>query len=371
MPRWGTGAPETSLHEDGGAEDGTPDRPGASQMTSQQCGRARAGRAKDEAADWFARHLRDAEVARSAEFKAWLSADEANAAAYGALQTLWRSDALGEALTASTPMPPACPAPVVPCSAPPRRSWRRSSGSGWAVAASVALLVVVAGMAGGVPHAAVDRVQALFADHATTAGERQVVVLEDGSRITLNSGSAIDITHAPGGPRVTLLAGEAYFEVRPVAAGQAFVVRTGEAEVRVIGTAFAVRDHGGDGTGVVVRHGAVAVRNPLSGESRTLAAGEAVVATPTGRVSAAAADPDALAWVVGRIQFHDRPLRDVLAELDRHVPGFVILVDKELGDLPVSGSYRLDDPVGVVRSLAGVVGARLHRVTDHLLVIRR
>ncbi|MCA1974245.1 MAG: iron dicitrate transport regulator FecR, partial [Caenispirillum sp.] len=140
--------------------------------------------------------------------------------------------------------------------------------------------------------------------------------------------------------------------------------------VRVVGTAFSVRDGGGTGTDVSVAHGTVAVRSPRSGESVRLEAGRAAAVSPTGRVTAAAADPDGFAWVAGRIQFHDRPLRAVLADLDRYIPGFVVLLDDDLGDRPVSGSYRLDDPRAVVRALADVVGARVETVTDHLILVR-
>ncbi|SOD95957.1 FecR family protein [Caenispirillum bisanense] len=315
---------------------------------------------QEQAAEWFARSLHDGTVLDSPAFHAWRSADGANAAAYDALGSLWRSDAFGAALAASVPRPSSA---AVPGRRPVRPVWM-------AMAAAVAVAVSVTVLADGLRHAAVDRMQALFADHATGVGERRTVALPDGSRITLDSGSAVDVTATPAGPRVTVLAGEAYFEVQPVAAGQSFTVRTGDAEVRVVGTAFTVRDGSGAGTDVSVAHGTVAVRSQRSGESVRLEAGQAAAVSPTGRVTAAAADPDGFAWVAGRIQFHDRPLRAVLADLDRYIPGFVVLLDDDLGDRPVSGSYRLDDPRAVVRALAEVVGARVETLGDHLIFVR-
>ena len=53
----------------------------------------------------------------------------------------------------------------------------------------------------------------LLADHATGVAELRQVVLEDGSIVHLDAGSAIDLKYGGAGREIALLAGQAFFEV--------------------------------------------------------------------------------------------------------------------------------------------------------------
>ncbi len=66
-----------------------------------------------------------------------------------------------------------------------------------------------------------------------------------------------------------------------------------------------------------------------------------------------------LAWVQGRLVFENCPLDQVLAELRRYYPGWIINNNEQLADVTVTGNYRLDQPLDVVRSLAHITSARL------------
>ncbi|HEY8370146.1 MAG TPA: FecR domain-containing protein, partial [Thermodesulfobacteriota bacterium] len=162
--------------------------------------------------------------------------------------------------------------------------------------------------------------------------------------------------------------GEAYFEVaadprRP------FEVVSGPATIRVAGTAFSAHRDGGR-VRVAVRRGEVAVRHEGVGPEVLLRAGEALEVTAAGPSRRQAVDPDeAFDWLDGRIRFRRRPLGEVLDELRRHLRGWIVVADGRLAAVEVSGSYRLDDPAAVVASLADVAGARLLRLSDHLLVL--
>jgi len=91
----------------------------------------------------------------------------------------------------------------------------------------------------------------------TAVGEQRSVVLGDGSLVTLNTSSSIEVHMAKDRRTVKLLAGEALFEVahdtkRP------FDVTTGDATVRAIGTQFNV-DRRAASTTVTVVEGRVAL----------------------------------------------------------------------------------------------------------------
>src|SRR5262249_55442924 len=81
---------------------------------------------------------------------------------------------------------------------------------------------------------------AVVRDAATGIGERSLVVLADGSKLTLNTSSAIHADFTGRERRVTLVRGEAYFDVakdptRP------FIVTARSRNVIAVGTAFDVR----------------------------------------------------------------------------------------------------------------------------------
>ena len=57
--------------------------------------------------------------------------------------------------------------------------------------------------------------------------------------------------------------------------------------------------------------------------------------------------------------FENCPLSQVLAELRRYYPGWIINNNEQLADIAVTGNYRLEQPLDVVRSLAHITSARL------------
>ncbi|TWB33654.1 FecR family protein [Nitrospirillum viridazoti] len=98
--------------------------------------------------------------------------------------------------------------------------------------------------------------------YASEVGEVRRIPLPDGSRITLNTDSVLEVDYREDSRTIRLLKGEAYFEVaknpdRP------FVVEGPKAQARAVGTAYAVRledDKGG--MRVQVTSGRVAVELP-------------------------------------------------------------------------------------------------------------
>jgi transmembrane sensor len=95
-------------------------------------------------------------------------------------------------------------------------------------------------LAGGFWLGAYDRAQPDTLAFQTSAGERRAFDLPDGSRITLDADSVLNVQMLPDRRSLQLARGEAYFEVAKDAA-RPFLVRAGGAVVRAVGTAFDVR----------------------------------------------------------------------------------------------------------------------------------
>lgn len=78
---------------------------------------------------------------------------------------------------------------------------------------------------------------------STKKGIRSEIVLSDGTKVTLNSGSQLKYpAHLNGNTREVHLIGEAYFDVHKDAK-HPFIVHTGKMDVKVLGTAFNVKTY--------------------------------------------------------------------------------------------------------------------------------
>ncbi|NYZ13153.1 FecR family protein [Azospirillum sp. RWY-5-1] len=304
----------------------------------------------EEALDWFVRLQADgAGPAERAAFTAWHGADPRHARAWALTEAMWASPTFARALEASAPAP--------------RATTVGRRGVGRRLAACAAALLVAVGVGW-----ALDLPLRLQADHRTATGGRASVALADGSRVLLDTRTALadDVDGVERHAR--LLEGTAFFEVAPDST-RPFQVAAGPATVTVVGTAFAVRYVDGRVT-VTVREGVVEVHGTPPGPVVRLRPGEQVEVTDGGIGESRKVDLTAsLAWMDGWLVFEDRPLGAVLAELDRYHPG-VIVVPAGLAGVRVTGSYRLDDPVRTTAMLAGLVHAEVRHFSDALLVLR-
>jgi transmembrane sensor len=231
------------------------------------------------------------------------------------------------------------------------------------LAAAAAIVAVVAG-----PQLA----QHLQADYTTGTAETRTVRLADDSVVTLGPGSAIGVAYMPGERRVRLLAGEAYFEVTPNA-DRPFQVAAGQIRVTVLGTAFNV-NRGEEGADIGVAHGVVRVDygDAARPAAERLAAGEFVRVSWSGRVTRGEQPPSqAAAWRERQLIAQDQPLGDVVDRLRRYYAGAIVVIDRALGEQPVTGVYNLDNPAGALRAIARSQNAIVRELTPWLLVVSR
>lgn len=207
------------------------------------------------------------------------------------------------------------------------------------------------------------------ADHLTGAGEQMTVALPDGSEMRLNTASAVALDFADGKRHVRLLAGEAFFDVRPDPA-HPFTVTAQFSRTTVKGTAFAVRRDGGEDI-VILERGRVAVnRLATRAEAVELDPGQTVSADAASLSEIVPTDPaTALAWREGRIVFHEASFAKALSELGRYYDGVVLIASSRLNALKISGSYRIDEPQTAILTLAAAAGADETRLPGGLIIL--
>lgn len=210
----------------------------------------------------------------------------------------------------------------------------------------------------------------LRADHIAWTGKRESVVLSDGTRIDLNSGTAISVDFTPEMRVVRMFRGEAFFDVAHNSA-QPFIVELPEGSVRVIGTSYNI-DLTGGSADIALLKGRVKLRTRDDPERVTrLAPGRQVTLRPAAISAPQVFNPESLtAWRNGRMVFYRTPLAEVLTELGRYQRGRIMLVNARAASIPVTGAFSTDDPAEVLDLIADILGLSSHRITDALTVIR-
>jgi transmembrane sensor len=278
---------------------------------------------------------------------------------------------------------------------PPR--FRRS----FLAAAGVAFAIVIGGAVWWQAHR--------YPLYATDIGERRSITLADGSTVDLNARSQLRVEFTKAERRVELVDGQALFQVAKDKA-RPFIVHSGDALVRAVGTQFDVYRKT-SGTTITVLEGRVAVYSsahadqtpapsePLqhhlprasardsssgsaphsdSGSSPPVAsaaassvsspglfdptgfaaiyldAGEQVTVTPDAAGTPMPQQADlaaATAWMQRKLIFEGSKLSDVVSEFNRYNRRPLVIEDQKLADFQISGVYSSTDPSSLLRFL--------------------
>ncbi|MGJ7541937.1 sigma-70 family RNA polymerase sigma factor [Variovorax sp. LT1R16] len=193
---------------------------------------------------------------------------------------------------------------------------------------------------------------------ATLRGRMLQRNLPDGSEVTLDAQSRLDVDYTAERRLTRLKEGAAFFAVQRDVA-RPFIVQALGVEVTVLGTRFGVEIDGGRGVIVQVESGRVRV--DASGQSAELGAGQSLRISGAGRALTSVANP--AAWRNGELEFDAVPLADALARVARYSPA-ALRVTPAAARLPISGKVRVADAHGWLASLPSVLPVRVDRQAD-------
>lgn len=205
------------------------------------------------------------------------------------------------------------------------------------------------------------------ADLSTGTGEWKEVQLADGTRLMLNTATAIDVDFTAAVRRIHLYAGEIYISTASDPA-RPFMVETSDGTVRALGTRYSVRKLA-DATQVSVQEHAVEIAPHRSSERVRLSAGQQAVLTPDAIQPPAQIEASAPGWTQRRLIAERMRLADFLAELERYRSG-VIRCDPRIADLQLTGVFPLDDPDRALATLEDGLPVRLDWTTRYWLTVR-
>ena len=240
----------------------------------------------------------------------------------------------------------------------------RSSRWSWLVAApAMAASIAAAALFFG----AMTNSQPAPERYATARGETAVITLRDGSAISLNTDSVLEVSYSNEERSVSLSRGEALFDVTRDAK-RPFVVLSPTAEARVLGTRFNVKATG-ERTIVSVLSGVVEVDAVKESAYRaadvavTLIAGQETVFTPdSNRKDVRTFNPDAVtSWLRGKAVYENQPLLAVITDLNRYYTAEFVLGDDSLGGIPVTGGFDLKDQAITVEALEIALSLRAEK----------
>lgn len=205
-----------------------------------------------------------------------------------------------------------------------------------------------------------------MADLRSGTGEHLQQTLADGSRLSLNSGSAVDILFSASERRIRLLDGELLLDSGQDAALRPLIVETAAGEIQALGTRFSVYLRDG-GSQVELFEGELELR-PRHATATRLAAGQSrwFSARQLGEITQA--DANTIAWTDGRLVAERMPLGQFLAELSRHRPG-VLRCDPAVAELPLTGVFPLADTDRVLRALQQSLPVRVHNLTRYWVTV--
>lgn len=339
----------------------------------------------DAAENWFLHKRLDLPAPDGDEtFEDWKEADPRHAAAYEDVEGVWQfvpdlqqafddrpADAENATVPLLRPAGPATgdPAPEAPARGPaaaahsPDRSparWR------WRAAACIALVAAPLAWFASGPRA----------DHRTAVGQVQEIILPDGGVAWLNTDTAIKISFGETSRTVTLLQGEAEFNVAADPKRPFSVLANGGAAT-ALGTVFTVRTTR-DAATVTVAEGTVRVvsRRPKDGTADTspaglrLRAGQRVSyadrSAPGPVSSVAVASND---WRDGFIALKNVSFGTALAEIDRYLPGRIFLVASSPASKQVYSRLAISNLRSGLKALAATHKFKIVRLTDYVTVI--
>lgn len=319
-----------------------------------------------EAAVWRTRVTEQPDLALSPEYLDWL-ADPLNRQLYDEADEAWaffdglgatpemiklRREALGDARRAAS------------------RRWASFGGGRAAVAAALVAIILSVGAlmfaAPAFPHT-----------YRTGVAERRVVMLDDGSRLSLDAATVVKVRYSRDARRLELKRGQARFDVAHNPA-RPFMVDAGDRRVIATGTAFNI-DLAGPEVVVTLLEGSVVVQ-PEAGRSVAGPGKPPVVSMKQGeRLIAVAASSTPIvepvdlqgvtAWERGQLMFTDEPLAEAVRKVNRYAAE-PITVDPSAAGVRVSGAFDAADTAAFLDAMTSYFDVEAARSDDGSVVLR-
>jgi len=223
---------------------------------------------------------------------------------------------------------------------------------------------------------------------STELGQQENITLGDGSSILLNTNSIINVSFSSSHRQITLIRGEASFDVAKDTS-RPFTVTAGQQSFTALGTVFNVQKNDEQAMELVVTEGRVLVTpaqenleqisqiltelSPQQLPGILVTSGEKIVIAqhkeaPVVKVPLAQMQRD-LAWQQGMLIFEGEPLAQALIEVSRYSTTKFKITDPQLAQLKVAGYFKAGDIDGLLASLNSNFGITSTHSDNNLILL--
>lgn len=211
--------------------------------------------------------------------------------------------------------------------------------------------------------------------YSTEVGEQRTVVLEDNSRIHLNTNTRLKVEYGEKLRLITLERGEATFEVAHSTA-RPFEVVAGPGIVRAVGTIFNVRADGAKVT-VTVLEGRVQVNQQSVSETAPrqpapeIAIGQQISYSATGIISEIHLTnvQRIESWQQGKLDLDAATLAEAVQEMNRYSRVKLMIGDEKLNRIRISGVFNVGDINSMVSGLTSTLPVRAVYGPDKIILL--
>ncbi|ROP60210.1 FecR family protein [Enterobacter sp. BIGb0383] len=204
----------------------------------------------------------------------------------------------------------------------------------------------------------------LRADYRTAKGEVRQQHLDDGTLLTLNTDSAVDVRFDTRQRLIHLWYGEIAMTTGKDSQQRPFRVRTHDGTLTALGTRFTVHQQESETRLDVHEHAVEVARASDPTQKRVVQQGQSLRFSASGFEDIQPLNDEAGSWVQGLLSVSDRPLGEVIATLARYRRG-VLRCDPAVAGLRLSGTFPLKDTDAILNIIAQTLPVRIQSVTRY------
>jgi len=207
--------------------------------------------------------------------------------------------------------------------------------------------------------------------YTTKTGDRLTIALDDGSKLTLNTATQLDVTFSKKTRFVQLARGQALFEVAKDAS-RPFVVQTKNHHFIAVGTAFDVHIETSQEK-LTILEGTVRAESVEPGTvvRTTVSAGHQLIGRAHTEDQVVRVDPEReTSWRHGQVIFDNTPLSEAIDELNRYSSIRIELADPTLANLRLSGTFETGKTSAFVEAITAYFPIQIEHTDAQTVVLK-